>query len=408
MVFNPQHYRPDFPQLTRMIEGKPVVYLDSAATSLKPQSVLNAELEYYSSFSANIHRGIYALSEEATTAYEGVRSRVANYLDAASDEVIFTRGTTESINAIASSLSKTWAHDEDIISTIVEHHANFVPWQQLCIEKNVHFLVAPYHADGGIDFQWIVDHVTNKTRVVAFTAKSNVLGVPMDVATWVRAIKKKNKDTIVVVDAAQWVPHQSLSVKDWGADVIAFSAHKMLGPTGVGVLWAKRSLLEELSPYQFGGDMIRDVSLKQSSFAEIPHKFEAGTPNIAGVIGFGAAIKYWQSLSEKHYHSYESALTRHAVEKLLAVASIHLVAEPSLKRQGIITFTSTIVHPHDISQFLADSGICVRAGHHCAMPLHTHLGLPGSVRASFHVYTTEEEVDRFINAVAECVRIFKR
>jgi len=391
--------RGDFPQLKRKINGKRLVYLDSSATSLKPRQVIEKESEYYTSYCANVFRGIYTMSEEATREFENAREKVAVFIGASSaEEVIFTRSTTESVNLVASAMKKT----DEVVASIMEHHSNFVPWQQLAELK-----VWKLGDNGRLDLKDLETLVTRKTKVLAITAVSNVLGTISPIRHISHRVKRINPNCLVFVDAAQAAPHMKMNVKDWGADFVAFSSHKMLGPTGIGVLWGKREVLEQLSPYQYGGDMIKEVHVKNSVFADLPHKFEAGTPHIAGAIGLGAAVDYLQSLGMDAVRNHEIEITGYALKALSRVNGVTVYGPTKAEdRGGVIAFTMKGIHAHDIAQLLDEDNVCIRAGHHCAMPLHEYLNIPATARASFYVYTIKEDVDALVKGLEKIKRVF--
>lgn len=400
--------RRDFPLFKRKINGKRIVYLDSAATSLKPQSVITSLSRYYTLFTANIYRGIYTLSEEATTRYEDVRNKVADFIHApSSDEVIFTRNTTESINLLAAGIGKTLQKGDEVVCTIMEHHSNFVPWQQRAIRKGIKLKVWGLDRNMGLDFDKLEKLITRNTKVLAITAVSNVLGTINPIKSIVAKVKRINPKCIVVVDGAQAVPHMLVDVQDWGSDAVAFSSHKMLGPTGVGILWARMELLEQLSPYQYGGEMIDEVHVDKTLFKKPPHKFEAGTPHIAGVIGLGAAIDYLQTLGMDTVRKHELEISMYAMQTLRMLDYVQILGPKQTKdRGGVIAFTMNGVHAHDIAQILDQENICIRAGHHCAMPLHEYLNLSATARASFYIYTTKDDVDMLIAGLEKINKIF--
>lgn len=391
--------RSDFPQLKRKINEKRLIYLDSSATSLKPRQVISKETEYYEMYCANVFRGIYRTSEEATEEFENARTKVAAFIGAKeSAEVIFTRNASESINLVASSMKKT----DKVVTTIMEHHSNFVPWQQLADLK-----VLKLGDDGRLNLKDLEKLITRKTKLLAMTAVSNVLGTINPIRLIRRIVKRINPSCLIVVDAAQAAPHMKIDVRDWGADFVAFSSHKMLGPTGVGVLWGKREVLEQLSPYQYGGDMIKEVHVEKTVFADLPHKFEAGTPNIAGVIGFGAAVDYLNAIGMDAVRCHEEEITDYALKALLNVRDVTVYGPKEAKdRGGVIAFTMKGVHAHDIAQLLDEDNVCIRAGHHCAMPLHEYLHIPATARASFYAYTTKEDVDALIVGLEKIRKIF--
>lgn len=365
------------------------MYLDSTATSLKPRAVIEKENEYYTTYTANIFRGIYTTSEEATKEYEDVRVKVATFIGAPRpEEIVFTRNTTESINLVAYSL----IHGDEVVASIMEHHSNFVPWQQLGKLKVW-------------DYKENLDNViTPKTKLFAITAVSNVLGTIVDVQALVRQVKAISPACLVLVDAAQAVPHMPVDVSRWGADFVAFSSHKMLGPTGVGVLWGKYELLESMKPFQFGGEMIKEVRVEKTLFKEVPHKFEAGTPHIAGVIGLGAAIDYLSRLGMDAVRKHEEEVVSYAMEKLEAVKGLTIYGPK--KRAGVIAFTLKSAHAHDIAQVLNEDNICVRSGNHCAMPLHLSMGIAATARASFYIYTTKKDVDALVLGLEKVNKMF--
>ena len=383
--------RRDFPQFQRKINGKAIVYLDSTATSLKPQAVIDRENEYYTRYTANIFRGIYKTSEEATKQYEDVRKKTAKFIGASrSEEIIFTRNTTESINLIAYSL-----RPRNVVASIVEHHSNFVPWQQLSALK-------VWYPEKSLD-----SVVTKDTEVFAIAAVSNVLGTIYPIKEIIRDVKRISPKCLVVVDAAQAIPHMQVDVMDWGADFVAFSSHKMLGPTGVGVLWGKYEHLDAMKPFQYGGEMIKEVRVDKTLFKEVPHKFEAGTPHIAGVIGFGAAIDYLTAIGMANVRKHEEKILTYALMKMSKVPGITMYGPTDpVKKCGVIAFTLKSAHAHDIAQILDEDNVCIRSGNHCAMPLHVSMGIAATARASFYIYTTPEDVDALVAGLTKVNKIF--
>jgi cysteine desulfurase/selenocysteine lyase len=422
-----------------------LVYLDSAATSQKPARVINRIKKFYEEECANIHRGIYQLSEQATQEYEAAREKAAEFIGAkSSKEIIFTSGTTESINLVASAWGRAnIKEDDEIVVTEAEHHSNIVPWQgpisnlksqiskphlksqiyQSKIFNNIQYPIShiqfiPITKDGELDISQLSKLITKKTKIVALTYISNVLGVINPVAEIAKKVKKINPNCLVLIDAAQAVPHLPVNVQDLGCDFLAFSGHKMLGPTGVGVLWAREKLLEEMDPYQFGGGMILKVDQYQSKWAKIPQKFEAGTPNIAGVIGLGAAIDFLREIGMEKICHHEEELTAYALERLLKIPELTIYGSQELEkcgcvcgkcknRLGIISFNIAGIHAHDAAQVLDSQNIAVRAGHHCAQPLHQNLGISASVRASFYLYNNHKDVDRLVKGIGKIKQIFK-
>ncbi|NTU47203.1 cysteine desulfurase [Candidatus Roizmanbacteria bacterium] len=378
-----------------------LVYLDSTATALKPRVVIEKLTEYYTQYSANIYRGLYRISEKATQEFEAVREHTARFINAKPNEVIFTRNTTEAINLIAYSLGRSIIQEGDeIVTTIMEHHANFVPWQQLAFENGVDLKVVDIDDEGNL--QSLDTVITKRTKLLALTAISNVLGTINPIKDIVKKARTLNPEIIIILDAAQAVPHMKLDVIALDCDFIAFSSHKMCGPTGVGVLWGKQELLQQMPPFLFGGEMISEVSLEKTTFQNPPQRFEAGTPAIGEVIAFGAALSYLESIGMDTIRAHERQLTRYALERLDQQFGDDIrVFGPQNEedRAGIVAFRFRTVHPHDVAQILDQSQVAVRAGHHCAMPLHKRLQVPATTRASFYVYTTEEDIEKFIKAL---------
>ncbi|MGE0227193.1 MAG: cysteine desulfurase [Dehalococcoidia bacterium] len=405
--FDLESIRRDFPVLRREVNGRPLVYLDNAATSQKPVQVIAEITRYYRDFNANIHRGVHTLSQEATDAYEGAREKVRAFINAAhSSEIVFTRNTTESINLVAHSYGRTFleAGDEVVISEI-EHHSNIVPWQMLRDERGVVLRYIPMHDDGTLDFDEARRLIGPRTKLLAITQMSNALGTIVPLEELIELAHRHG--AVVLVDGAQSVPHLPTDVRALGADFLAFSAHKMLGPTGVGVLWGRRELLEAMPPFLGGGDMILTVSMEQSTWNEVPYKFEAGTPNIADVIAFGKAIDYLQSFGMDKVRRHERELLEYAVTKLIDLPGITLYGPTDLDRRGgVVSFGLEGLHPHDIGQVLDTHGVAIRTGHHCAQPVMTHLGIPATARASFYIYNTPAEVDALAEAITEAARFF--
>ena len=401
--------RADFPVLARQVNGQPLVFLDSAASSQKPLQVITAISDYYQHHHANVHRGIYRLSEEATAAFEGARERVARFIHAPSrQEVIFTRNATESINLVAQSWGRANLRPGDeILLTEMEHHANLVPWQLIAQEKDVRLRFIPMTEDGRLDLSGLDALLNPRTRIVAFTQASNVLGTLTPLRQIVDAAHAVG--ALALVDGAQGVPHLPVDVQALGCDFYAFSSHKMCGPTGVGVLWGRRELLEAMPPFMGGGDMIRRVSLEHSEWAALPAKFEAGTPAIAEGIGLGAAVAYLSDLGMEAVRAHEKALTAYALERLVEVPGLTVYGPSDVEvRGGVTAFTLKEAHAHDIATILDSEGVAVRAGHHCAMPLHKKMGLSATTRASFYIYNTPQEIDRLIEAIYKVKHIFGR
>ncbi len=408
-MFDVDAVRADFPILrTEVRPGVPLVYLDSAASSQKPQQVLAAMDDYYCTSHANVHRGLHFLSERATAAYEGAREKVAKFVGVGdSAEIIFTRNTTEAINLVAYSWGRANLRPGDeVLLTLLEHHANIVPWQLIAEMTGATLRYLPITADGQLDLDQLDAHLTPRTRLFAFTAVSNVLGTITPVPQLVAAAHAVG--ALALVDAAQAVPHLPVNVQAWDADFLAFSAHKMCGPTGIGVLYGKRAILEAMPPFLGGGDMIRRVTLEKSTWNDLPYKFEAGTPSIAEAVGLGAAVDYLSGLGMENVLAHERAITHYALEALSGVPDLQLFGPAVALRGGVATFSLTGCHPHDIAQLLDAEGVAIRAGHHCAMPLHQHLGLVATARASFYIYTTSAEIDCLVTGLDHVRRVFRR
>ncbi len=400
--------RADFPILQRQVHGKPLVFLDSAASSQKPLAVIEAMDHYYRTTHANVHRGIYQLSEEATDAYEKARARVARFINADRQEIIFVRNATEAINLVASSWGRANLRPGDeILLTEMEHHANLVPWQLVAQEKGARLRFIPITPDGQLDLSGLDDLLTPRTKMVAFTQASNVLGTLTPVRRIADAAHAVGAR--VLVDGAQGAPHMPTDVQALGCDFYAFSSHKMCGPTGIGVLWGRRELLEAMPPYMAGGEMIRRVTLERSEWAALPHKFEAGTPAIAEAIGLGAAVDYLTRLGMEAVRAHEKELTAYALERLSEVPGLTVLGPTDVEiRGGVAAFTLDGAHPHDIATILDSEGVAVRAGHHCAMPLHTKLAVSATTRASFYIYNTPDEIDRLVEALYRVKHIFSQ
>lgn len=407
-MLNVSQIRSDFPILaTEVYPGVPLVYLDSAASSQKPVQVIEAMDNYYRHTNANVHRGIHRLSEEATNAYEEARAKISRFINApAPADVIYVSNTTEGINLVAYSWGRAniQAGDE-ILLTEMEHHANIVPWQILAEEKEAVIKYVPFLPDGTLDLTAVPALLTERTKIFSFTAVSNVFGTINPVKKLVQMAHAAG--AIALVDAAQASPHMPLDVQAWDCDFLAFSAHKMCGPTGTGILYGKRALLAAMPPFQAGGDMIRRVTLEGSTWNELPWKFEAGTPAIAEGIGFGAAIDYLENLGMENVHAYEQFITNYALEALSEVGGLRVIGPPASQRGGVAAFTLDGMHPHDIAELLDKDGIAIRAGHHCAMPLHHKLGINSTARASFYIHTTTEEIDKLVASLHRAKKVFR-
>jgi len=399
--------RPDFPILERQIRaGVPLVYLDSTATTHKPVQVIQAMSDYYLRSNANIHRGIHVLAEEATALYEGARQRVADFIGAPSHrQVIFTRNTTESINLVAMTWGRSVLKTGDVVVlTEMEHHSNLVPWQMLAAERGLRLEFIPVTPDGQLDLDAYRALLKMSPRLVAFTHMSNVLGTINPAAEIVRMAHEVG--ALTLLDGAQSVPHLPVNVQALEADFLAFSAHKMCGPTGIGVLYGRKEVLEAMPPFMGGGDMIKSVQLRSFLPNELPHKFEAGTPAIAEAVGMDAAMQYLQALGMGAVAAYEQEVIAYALERLEEIPGVHVFGPSADKKGAVASFVLDGVHPHDVAQILDHDGIAVRAGHHCAMPLHQKFNLPATTRASFYLYNTMEEVDKLVDGIYKVKEIF--
>ncbi|TDM41795.1 cysteine desulfurase [Macrococcoides goetzii] len=403
---NVEAIRKDFPILTEQVNGKDIIYLDSSATSQKPSSVIEKTKYYYEHMNANVHRGVHTLGTRATDGYENARETVRNFINAKYfEEIIFTRGTTTAINTVAHSYGDIAVSEGDeIVITEMEHHANLVPWQQLAKRKKAVLKYIPIESDGTITIENVKATVTNKTKIVAMAHVSNVLGTINDVKS-IAEIAHEN-GAVMVVDGAQAIPHMNVDVTDLNCDFYAFSGHKMLGPTGIGVLYGKREYLNQMEPIEFGGDMIDFVGLQDSTWTELPTKFEAGTPLIAEAVGLAEAINYLSNIGMDNVLAYEHELTAYAYEKMSEIEGLEIYGPTAEKRAGLITFNLEGVHPHDLATALDSHGIAIRAGHHCAQPLMKWLGQSSTARASFYIYNTKEEVDQLVQSLKETKEFF--
>lgn len=407
-MLDAKQLRADFPILDREVyPGVPLIFLDSAASSQKPLPVIEAMNAYYRNSHANVHRGIHRLSEEATHAYEGAREKVAQFINAPdSTQVIYVRNATEGFNLVAYTWGRQNIHaGDEILLSEMEHHANIVPWQMLAEEKGAVIRYIPFLADGTLDLTNLDALLTEKTKLLSVTAVSNVFGTINPVKQLVEAGHAVG--ATVMIDAAQAVPHMAVNVQAWDCDFMAFSSHKMLGPTGIGILYGKRELLEAMPPFMGGGDMIRRVTLEKSTWNDLPWKFEAGTPSIAEGIGLGAAIDYLNELGIENVHEYEQFITNYALEALSEIEGITLYGPPASQRAGVAAFSLKGLHPHDIAEILDKDGIAIRAGHHCAMPLHQKLNVNSTARASFYVHTTTEEIDKLVVSLNNARQLFR-
>ncbi len=414
MTYNPIEVRKDFPIFARTIrDGKRLVYLDSGATAQKPQSVIDAEVDFYRLHNAAAHRGAHQLAEEATDLFEGARAKVATFIGAAVDEIVFTKSATESLNLIAYAMGNAPAGNrfhlkagDEIVVSQMEHHANLIPWQQLAARTGATLRWFEVTPEGRLDLSQISDLINPKTKVVALTHQSNVLGTinPMDeIAVAAHAV-----GAVVVLDACQSVPHMKVDVSQLGVDFLTFSGHKTVGPTGVGIMWGRSALLEELPPFLTGGSMIADVSMTTATWAPAPAKFEAGVPNMAQAVGLGAAVDYLSAIGMDVIAQHEHMLTEDLLSKLLNISEVAVVGPLNMEsRGGAVSFTVAGIHPHDLGQFLDSQGIAVRTGHHCAWPLTRSLGVPATTRASLYLYNTIEDNDALIDGVQSAMRYFK-
>ena len=395
-----KNIREDFPIFTERADN--FVYLDSSATTLKPQTVIDAVADYYSKYSANVHRSIYSIGEKATAEYEGSRKKVADLINADYHSVIFTRGTTESINLVA----YAWARNnlkpgDEILLTEMEHHSNLIPWQICSQETGAVLKFIPFNEDGTLDLSDPEKWFTNKTKLVAVIHQSNVFGTVNPIKDIIKLAK--GVGAVTLIDAAQSVPHQKVDIQDLDCDFLAFSGHKMLGPTGVGVLYGKPELLEEMPPFLGGGEMIKTVSLNDSTWNDIPWKFEAGTPNIAQAIGLGSAIDYINEIGLDKIHEHEQDILTYALEKMQKIPEVNIYGSAD-ERGAVISFNLENIHPHDLSQLLDNDGIAIRAGHHCAQPIMKKLGVSATGRASFYLYNSKEDVDRLCESLVKTVK----
>ena len=405
-----ENIREDFPILARTVrDGKPMVYLDNASTTQKPNQVVDAMSDYYRNYNANIHRAVYALAEEATEAYESARDKVARFLGVEDRaELVFVRGTTEAINLVA----YTWGRDnvnsgDVVVTTEYEHHSNIVPWQLLTQEKGASLRYIPID-DQGVLMLDTLDEILNEgnCRLVTFSLMSNVLGTISDVDSIISKCRRAGVPTLI--DGAQAVPHMKVNVPALGCDFFAFSGHKMMAPTGIGMLWARKSLLESMSPFHGGGDMIREVHKYESTWNDLPYKFEAGTPNIASVVGLGVAVDYLDNLGMDNVRQHERELTSYALSRMSNIPGLRLYGPLDTDRRGgVISFNFADVHPHDVAQIMDNEGIAIRSGHHCAQPLMERMGVAATSRASFYIYNTKTEVDSLISALKKVAEVFK-
>lgn len=406
--------RSDFPILGRQINGHPLIYLDNAATSQKPQVVIDAITNYYQNFNANVHRGIHTLGDEATVAYQKARANLGTFIGTQDpDEIVFVRNTTEAINLVAASYAKPRLQPEsEIIVTDLEHHSNLLPWQRLCRDTGARLVHLPLRENGALAEEFLASNVGKRTQLVALTHVSNVLGTILDVQHLAREIKRQAPGCKILVDGAQSAPHMPVHVSDLNVDFFTFSGHKMLGPMGIGVLWSKKEILKTMEPFLVGGGMINSVSSNESTWADLPDRFDAGTPNVAGAIGLSVASDYLQKIGLQNIRDHEKELCAHALERFAELeqrgfVSLYGPRDPE-SRAGIITFNVSGVHAHDVAQILdRECGIAVRSGHHCNQPLMEKLGVPATVRASFYLYNTTQEIDQLVEGIHQVRQVFK-
>jgi cysteine desulfurase/selenocysteine lyase len=397
--------RRDFPALDQQVSGHPLAYLDNAASAQQPQAVIDAVARYHSEDHANVHRGVHTLSHRATEAYEGARDKIRDFINAANrSEIVLTKGTTEAINLVAQSFCRPrLGPGDEILITHLEHHANIVPWQLVCEQTGATLVVAPINGRGELELDACLDLVSGKTRMVAVAHVSNALGTINPVAEIIATARER--DIPVLLDGAQGVPHMGVDVQALGCDFYTFSGHKMFGPTGTGVLYGREALLDAMPPYQGGGDMILEVSFEGTTYNELPYKFEAGTPNISGVIGLGAAVDYLNDIGLDRIARHEEELLVYMTQKLADVPDVRLIGTAANKA-SVQSFLVGDIHPHDLGTILDHQGVAIRTGHHCAMPVMQFFGVPGTARASLALYNTESDVDQLVAAIAKAQRLF--
>ena len=390
----------DFPILGINVNKKPLIYLDNAATTQKPIQVIEAISDYYKNYNANVHRGVHTLSQIATDKFEAVREQIKNFINAKeSSEIIYTRGTTESINLLASSLSYQLEEDDEIIISESEHHSNIVPWQIACQRTKAKLKVLPIKEDGAYDLEKLDSLITDKTRIVSLAQVSNSLGIIHRIKEIIQRIRKINQRNILtIVDGAQGIPHLKVDVEDLGCDFYCFSAHKIYAPMGIGVLYGRKELLEEMHPYQGGGEMIKEVTFEKTTYNIAPYRFEAGTPSVADVIGFGKALEYINNIGLENIISHEDKIMRYATERLQEIEGVRIIGTAA-EKAGAISFLIGNSHPFDVGTLLDQLGIAIRTGHHCAQPVMQHYNIPGTARASFALYTDFEDIDKFADSL---------
>ena len=400
-----ERIRDEFPILDQKINGEDLIYLDNAASTQKPKSVINAIKDYYENDHSNVHRGVHTLSVRATEAYENARAKVAEFLNSPNKhQIIFTKGTTDSVNLIASSVTNLIQEDDEILITSMEHHSNIVPWQELCKRTGAVLKVIPINENGELMIEEYKNMVSEKTKIISVVHLSNTLGTINPIEDIIEFAK--SNDVITVIDGAQAAGHLPIDVQKLDCDFYLFSGHKIFGPTGIGVLYGKEEILNKMDPYQFGGEMILKVTFEETTYNDLPHKYEAGTPNIAGAVGIGASIDFINGLDRDLAHEHEMSLHDYALEQLEKIEGVRIIGN-SKNKSSIISFVVDGIHPHDIGTIINQKGIAVRTGHHCTMPLMDFYGIPGTVRASFSIYNNHSEVDKLIDAIKLAIKMLK-
>ena len=400
-----ERIRDEFPILDQKINGEDLIYLDNAASTQKPKSVINAIKDYYENDHSNVHRGVHTLSVRATEAYENARAKVAEFLNSPNKhQIIFTKGTTDSVNLIASSVTNLIQEDDEILITSMEHHSNIVPWQELCKRTGAVLKIIPINENGELMIEEYKNMVSEKTKLISVVHLSNTLGTINPIEDIIEFAK--SNDVITVIDGAQAAGHLPIDVQKLDCDFYLFSGHKIFGPTGIGVLYGKEEILNQMDPYQFGGEMILKVTFEETTYNDLPHKYEAGTPNIAGAVGIGASIDFINGLDRDLAHEHEMSLHDYALEQLEKIEGVRIIGN-SKNKSSIISFVVDGIHPHDIGTIINQKGIAVRTGHHCTMPLMDFYGIPGTVRASFSIYNNHSEVDKLIDAIKLAIKMLK-
>ena len=400
-----ERIRDEFPILDQKINGEDLIYLDNAASTQKPKSVINAIKDYYENDHSNVHRGVHTLSVRATEAYENARAKVAEFLNSPNKhQIIFTKGTTDSVNLIASSVTNLIREDDEILITSMEHHSNIVPWQELCKRTGAVLKVIPINENGELMIEEYKNMVSEKTKLISVVHLSNTLGTINPIEDIIEFAK--SNEVITVIDGAQAAGHLPIDVQKLDCDFYLFSGHKIFGPTGIGVLYGKEEILNQMDPYQFGGEMILKVTFEETTYNDLPHKYEAGTPNIAGAVGIGASIDFINGLDRDLAHEHEMSLHDYALEQLEKIEGVRIIGN-SKNKSSIISFVVDGIHPHDIGTIINQKGIAVRTGHHCTMPLMDFYGIPGTVRASFSIYNNHSEVDKLIDAIKLAIKMLK-